>query len=107
MKRLFFIILLLPVFHTYGQSLKDQVIEAGNLFLSGEYKKAIPVAEKAAATLRSQMGEENILYIGLLTIQASSYKFTFQYDLSEKIYLQLKPLILKVNGEDDESYTSY
>lgn len=91
---------------SHAQTLEDMVLDAGNLFIKGEYEKAIPAAQKAAVALKETLGEDNILYIGLLTIQASSYKFTFQYDLSEKIYLDLRQRILKVSGENDESYTS-
>lgn len=106
MKWILFIAIAFSTYFSSAQAMEDLVLEAGNLFIKGDYKKAIPAAEKAAIALKEILGEDNVFYIGLLTIQASSYKFTQQFEQSEKIYLQLKEKILKVSGENDESYTS-
>ena len=107
MKRVLVILVFFFSTNSFCQSLEDLVLDAGNLFLKGDYAKAIPAAQKAAEAVKGAMGEDNLLYIGLLTIQASSHKFLFQFTQSEKIYLGLKNLIIKVHGAQDESYTAW
>jgi len=89
-----------------AQSIEDLVLEAGNLFLQGQYEKAIPAAKKAATAVKTEIGEDNVLYLGLLTIEASSYKFTFQFLKAEPVYLDLIERVRKLNGESDEGYTA-
>ncbi|MEO7924343.1 MAG: CHAT domain-containing tetratricopeptide repeat protein [Chitinophagaceae bacterium] len=89
-----------------AQTMEDLVLEAGNLFLKEQYEKAIPVAQKAAAMVKEQLGEDNMFYTGLLTILASSYKFTFKYQQAELLYLDIKERIKRTVGENDESYTA-
>lgn len=103
---LFSWVFIFVIFPSSGQSMEDLALEAGDLYLKGQYEKAIPVAEKAAAAVKDRLGEDNIFYIGLLTIQASSYEFMFQYQKSELLYLDLQERIKKVSGESAESYTA-
>lgn len=106
MKWVFAILFSFSGLFSFSQTVEDLIIEAGNHFLAGDYKKALPPADKAAVMIKDMFGEDNILYIGLQTIQASSYKYTFQYDKSEKIYLELKERIKRVSGDTAEAYTS-
>ncbi|MEO6610845.1 MAG: CHAT domain-containing tetratricopeptide repeat protein [Chitinophagaceae bacterium] len=93
-------------FATSAQSLEDLVLDAGQLYLDGKYEQAVPAAQKAVVLLKQQLGEENIFYIGLQTILASSYEHLFQYQQSEIIYLDVKERIRRVSGEEHESYTA-
>jgi CHAT domain-containing protein/tetratricopeptide (TPR) repeat protein len=81
--------------------------EAVDLFQSEQYQKAIPVAEKAAAGIKEVLGENNVFYIGLLTIQAASYENTFQYMKAESFYLQAGELLKKTSGEKSKDYTAF
>jgi tetratricopeptide (TPR) repeat protein len=91
---------------SYGQEFVDWALEAGTLFQNGEYAKAIPLAEKAAAEIKNYLGEENVFYTGLLVIQASSHKALFNYIKAENIFLKVKELIKKFEGEKSEGYTA-
>ena len=71
-------------------------------YQNGEYEKAIPLAETAAGEIRSMMGEENVFYKALLTIQAGSHSKLYNYLKAEAIWLKLKKL-----GEKDKSDGGY
>lgn len=102
-----FIYLLFYSLDSPAQSQMDLLQEAIDLFQHEQYQKAIHVAEKAAAGIKEVMGENNVFYIGLLTIQASSYENTFQYLKAESIYLQAGELVKKTSGEKSKDYTAF
>ena len=90
-----------------AQSQFDLMQKAIDLFQSGQYLKAIPVAEQAAAGIKEVLGENNVFYIGLLTICAASYENTFQYLKAESIYLQAGELLKKTSGEKSKDFTAF
>jgi len=92
---------------SFAQSPVDLMQEAVNLFQNEQYQKTIPVAEKAAAGIKEVFGENNVFYIGLLTIQATCYENTFQYLKAESIYLQAGELVKKTSGEKSKEYTAF
>lgn len=90
-----------------AQSITDRVLEAGELFEKGEYAKAIPLAEKVADEVEKLIGKDNIIYQGMLTIQAYGYFKTFQYKKSEKLFKQLCELHQKsADKERDQHYSA-
>jgi CHAT domain-containing protein/Flp pilus assembly protein TadD len=107
LKLILFLYLLFFSLDLPAQSPMDLLQEAIDLFQSGKYQKAIPVAEKAAAAIKESFGENNVFYIGLLTIQAVSHENTFQYLKAESIYLQSGELVKKTSGEKSKDYTAF
>lgn len=107
MKRALILLLLFISLVSSAQNIEDLVKEAAGLFLSEQYQKAIPVAEKAAAGIKELLGEDNDLYIGLLIILATSYENTFQYLKAESFYIQAGELMKKTTGEKSQSFTAY
>ncbi len=107
MKRILVLLLLFFSLHSSAQDIEALVKDAADLFLSEQYQKAIPVAEKAAASIKELLGEEHALYTGLLIILATSHEYTFQYLKAESLYIQAGELMKKINGEKTESFTAY
>ena len=81
--------LLLFSYKSHAQSFTDLLQQAAELFQKGEYEKAIPYAEKAGAEIKKFLGEDNVFYQAMLTIQGFGYAKTFQYNRAESIYLHL------------------
>lgn len=92
--------------HANGQEFVDWALQAGTFYQNREYAKALPLAEKAAVEIKNLVGEENVLYTGLLVIQASSHKALFNYFKAETIFLKVKGLIKIFAGENSDSYTA-
>jgi CHAT domain-containing protein/Flp pilus assembly protein TadD len=105
-----FILAIFLLFFSLGsgaQSLADEIKETAELFFNGQYEKVIPKAEKAAASIKELMGENNDFYIGLVIIQATSHENIFQYAKAESLYIQAGELLKKTAGEKSKSFTAF
>ena len=91
---------------TSAQELSDLLFELTELYKKGEYEKAIPAAEKTAIAIKQAVGENNIFYTGVITIQANCYENTFQYEKAESNFLRLVQLLSVTFGKKDISYTA-
>jgi CHAT domain-containing protein/tetratricopeptide (TPR) repeat protein len=89
-----------------AQNITDMVLEAGQLFQSEEYEKAIPAAEKALNEIEKVFGKDNILYTGMLTVQAYSYFKTFRYNTAESLYIELCNIHKKPGVENEQHYAT-
>ena len=106
MKFIFISCLLFFSFTISAQELSDLLFELTELYQKGEYEKAIPVAEKTAIAIKQTVGENNMFYTGVITIQANCYENTFQYEKAESIFLRLVNLLTATFGKNDISYTA-
>ena len=102
MKPLFLLVCFFLSFRLSAQNVMELMQKAIDHYQAGEYAQAIAPAEQAAVEVKSMMGEDNVLYRALLTIQASSYGRTFRYLRSEALWLELKRI-----GEKDKSDPAY
>jgi len=90
--------------NTSAQDLTDRVLEAGKLFQSGQFAKAIPIAEKVALEVDNLMGRDNMIYQGMITIQAYSYANLYQYGKAEPLYIQLCELHKNSSSPEKEQH---
>ncbi len=73
-------------------------------FNKGEYKKAIPFAEKTIAAVKNELGESDINYANSITYLAIIYNNTGDNDKAETLYLKAAALYKKISGETHSNY---
>jgi len=98
--------ILLVSFQVTAQSLTDRVLYVGELFQKEDYVKAIPLAVQIADEVEKIIGKDNLIYRGMLTIQAFSYFKTFQYKKSEELFKKLCELNKNSTDKDRDQHYS-
>ena len=76
------------------------------LFDKGEYEKTIMVAEKAAVSVKKDVGESDPFYGGPIFFLAVCHYRLYQYEKAETYFIKQKELLSKTSGEKDKSYTA-
>ncbi len=95
MKRLLLFSVLFISLCSAGQDMVALMEKTTGHYLKGEYKEALPLAIQTAEEVKKVFGEDNVFYLGLLTIQATCHERLFQYLESEAVFLRLKKLLEK------------
>ncbi|MFN8290135.1 MAG: CHAT domain-containing tetratricopeptide repeat protein [Chitinophagaceae bacterium] len=75
-----------------------------DLFNKGEYAKAIPLAEKAVETTRTELGEKSPFHSGMVLFLAISHMSLFHFSEAEKWMEKHNELTLKYTGEKTQDY---
>ena len=82
----------------------DLLTKSMQLVQKGEFKKAIPLLEKANEAVKKEVGENDPFYIGQLFMLGISHQKLYHYEQAEKIFLLQKELLVKTSGEKDKNF---
>ncbi len=102
---LFCLLFLIPLFASTQtwRELNDSLIY---YYTNGEFKKAIPFAEKTVAAAKNELGESDINYAHSVTYLGMLYSYTGQNNKAETLYLKAAELYKKISGETHTNYTT-
>lgn len=88
------------------QATLDMLTKSMALLEKGEYEKIIPIAEKAIAPVKKELGENHAIYNDLYLILGTCHYMLYHYTEAEKNYLKHKEGLARISGENDVSYAA-
>ena len=88
------------------QATLDMLTKSMALLEKGEYEKIIPIAEKAIAPVKKELGENHSIYNDLYLILGTCHYMLYHYAEAEKNFLKHKEGLARISGEKDISYAA-